>query len=106
MAAMAVAESSAGPTQVADGLRHTDNRLFRDRVCQQRQLGLFRVRIISNDSAGNLFGNRDSINERSGRPIPVPHTQHYSDAVEISSERLIYRPNKKPIIAGNLRHCG
>jgi hypothetical protein len=97
MATPAVAESSAAPTQVGDGLRHSDNHLFRDRLRKRPQFGLFRVRIISNDSAGDLFGDRDRINERSGRPIPVPHTQHYCDAVEISPERLIYRPDKKPI---------
>ena len=96
MAALAVPVSSTHPTQVGDGLRHSDNRLFRDRLCKRPQFGLFRVRIISNDSAGDLFGDRGRINERSGRPIPVPHTQHYCDAVEISPERFFdQQPPKK-----------
>ena len=99
MAALAAAESSAAPTQVADGLRDSDNRLFGDRVCQRPQFGLFRVRIISNDPAGNLCGDGDRVNERSGSPIPVPHTQHYSNAIALSPERFLVRGRPKNLVA-------
>jgi len=103
MAAMAVAESSAPAAQVGGGLRHSDDRLLRDRVCQRPQFWLFRVGIISNDSSGSLFGDRDRVNERSGRPIRVRLAKHYSNSVEDIIRTLNISSVQKPIIAGNLR---
>ena len=99
MATVAVVESSGAATQVRGGLRYSDNRLLRDRLCQRPQCEFFPVWIISNDSSGSLFGDRDWINDRSRRPIPVPHTKHYNNALEISPERFLGSQPPKHLVA-------